>query len=407
MSMSLSASAGTAGGKWIKASFLSVIWLVPLAVLVFSPHLALYLALIVLCLMSGFDNKLLRNVLGVTAIVAGSLCAASRIVGVTPSDDFANHYQWAYKAATTGTGFFYYGSEILITSYFRVLALLFEAIPQNKIMFFVSLLSSGMFLLWINKYALRLVPKTNRGLLMAMCLGFFSFAQTTQLMRQFLAFPIMLFAISSLLEGDRRKGFIFAVVATFAHITSAPIVAMFYLIIRYGTKLGVVLVCVSGVLAVMVQQNIAYVLYAVSSIPGASQFYDIFSYYATDHDNNMLASLIYNKKALLILLLSFVPLRYWVTEFRAWSPVFRFGCVIYFIFSIIPNGERAMLILPSCLFGFWLYAVFYDFKLLRSVAIGFFTLALFFPAGIFDRNPDFALWWSYDWWGAPFYYLSY
>ncbi|MCM2351387.1 MAG: hypothetical protein NDI69_15300 [Bacteriovoracaceae bacterium] len=185
----------------------------------FSPYLGFFAIILFLAFFGNGLSGLLRKILGLILIFTGSIIISSREVVPYSSDDMHRYFQ-VYEQIYAGNSFIqYFKPEFLISAYYRFLTFIPVNLSINGLMFFTSLLISGLYWLWLELYGTSYLPKRMHSILISSSFLFFSFYSTTQLSRQMLGLVILLFALNS----NGKKRFILIILMTISHFTCLPI----------------------------------------------------------------------------------------------------------------------------------------------------------------------------------------
>jgi hypothetical protein len=161
----------------------------------FSPLISFYECILLLLVFSRYIDRATVNWLGYICAYSGSVMLASRKT-FEPSDDFSHYYATYLHIMKYGwSGVFdKYGSEIGLPIYYFMLSG-FHFTNQVFPLFAVSMLSSALFVLWLDKFGSLYFPIKRYGIVMSISLLFYSFLSSSLIMRQMLSLSCILFAI--------------------------------------------------------------------------------------------------------------------------------------------------------------------------------------------------------------------
>lgn len=213
-------------------------------------------------------------------VVAMALTYASRRVGLSPFDDFANVYYPSYlatedEALNAFAGFdwsrFSVSSmEIAWPILLLVLTWLPGKLTSGEMILCVTAVSGGLYTWWLYRYLLPLLPKSHQGAAAVVCLALYSFGLCSQLVRQMLCIPILL---AALWEPRLTRSFLYAAVASAFHLSAAPVWAV-VMLLRYGGLPAAIAMLVPLLLLMQVNAELASAIVGLD--PG---IFDKFTYY--------------------------------------------------------------------------------------------------------------------------------
>jgi len=374
------------------------LFLSSLVLSVVSPLIAFYYSLSLLVLFpKEFSNKFLRGYISVIAIVNACLVFSSRTYLQSNSDDFS-HYYMAYISILNGGGLDQYanGLEFLISAYFKIIIILFDKLPIPDIFLCVSLLSVSVFYIWLETCGLEDIEEDKKSLCVASCLAFFMYALSTQLMRQMIATPFLLFALSYGLKNI--KGRIFLILAIGGHLSSLPLYFVLKTFMGDNRKaqysiLGA-FVFFGFLFAVLLNHLSIFVgLPVVGELFAKLQYYNAISLRsnAPDSSNTFL-------KYLIVMLAAY--LFFGQNRSSEFKKLFYFSCVSYIVLIPIPLlSSRVFLIMSGVGLGYFMFHAFYRLSFVYRM-----LLLLYFAVRIITLGPayvpkfdGFDLWYSYPW----------
>ena len=158
---------------------------------------------------------------------------ASRLVGVSPFDDFSNIYYPSYLAAkhTPLTEsillqfepFRLSSLEVVFPALLSVLSLLPATLAPSALIFLFTAGIGSLYVWWLCSFFLPTLPRSHRTAAALLCIVFFSFGLCSQTVRQMLSVPLLLAAIW---ERSLGKSSAYALIATTCHLSAAPIWAL-------------------------------------------------------------------------------------------------------------------------------------------------------------------------------------
>jgi hypothetical protein len=162
-----------------------------------------------------------------------SITYASRLVGVSPFDDFSNIYYPSYLAAKNTPlpelilhqfePFRMSSFEVLFPALLWVLSLVPGTLSPSSLIFLLTTCIGSLYAWWICSYFLPTLPRSHRSASALLCIIFFSFGLCSQTVRQMLSVPLLLYAIW---ERSLGKSSVYALIATTCHLSAAPIWAL-------------------------------------------------------------------------------------------------------------------------------------------------------------------------------------
>lgn len=136
-----------------------------------------------------------RRSLGISAVLFGALCIASRATLRLPEDDMNSYYSNIYLLSENRSFFTFLHGEFLFYTFIKLLFTIYPNFTPNGFIFVISATIGILFWLWLEFYAAKNFPTINHGLLVASGIFFFNFFLTTQLSRQMFASTLLLIAM--------------------------------------------------------------------------------------------------------------------------------------------------------------------------------------------------------------------
>lgn len=196
----------------------------------FSPLVAFYFGLLFLLVFSQYINRKTVKWIGYVCAYSGSVMAASRKT-FELSDDFTHYYAAYLDIVNNGWAAvsYPYGTEIGLPVFYFILSGLGITNPVFPL-FAVAMLSSALFVLWLDKYGSSYFPSARYGTVMAISLLFYSFVSATLITRQMVSLSFLLFAISTI----GRRSFVWLFCALLLHQASL----LMYIMFKYAKKLS-------------------------------------------------------------------------------------------------------------------------------------------------------------------------
>ncbi|MGQ6049683.1 EpsG family protein [Serratia sp. IR-2025] len=375
----------------------------------FSPVLAFYLSLSLLVVFpTFFSNRYLRVYLSVFAIVCGCLIFASRSYFQSMSDDFA-HYYSAYQELLKGGSIAQYsqGIEFLISLYFKITIILFGELKPAALFFLVSFFSCFTFYVWLEKFGLEQLEETKRSLCIASCIGFFMFALSTQLMRQMIATPFLLFSLSYGLRNI--KGIIFMIFAIGGHLSSLPIYVVLKIFLsdnkrRQFITLGLFLFFGLLFSLLLSQLTIFFNIPVIGELAAKLQYYNNIANRNTAEVGNTFL------KYMFVMLAGFLFFGPKNDNFERIKKFFYFSCISYLFLLPIPLlSSRIFLVMSAVGLGYFMFFAFYRMANIYRILLILYFIVRVITLGPYytDRMDGFDLWYSYPWYSTEAFYYIY
>ncbi|MEO7338089.1 MAG: EpsG family protein [Caldimonas sp.] len=169
-----------------------------------------------------------RLTLALTAAIAFSMMMGARPLDPTVTGDIDVYYD-VYRELAAGNleylGAFGGGLEIALPVLCYLWGLMLPALSINGLMFCLALASSLLLLVWVEK-AFFIDRRWQDPALMGVCILMLNLYFSTQLVRQFMALIVLLYAFSA--SGARRRWFYAILAATF-HLSAIPFFLIFLL----------------------------------------------------------------------------------------------------------------------------------------------------------------------------------
>jgi|GEM_PF-3149628 len=141
-----------------------------------------------------------RLALATVAAVAIAMMAGARPIDTSESNDILGYYENYQQLLAGDFGQltnFGGGLEVTVPLLFWVWGLLLPQLSTNGLMFCLSLTSSLLFMVWVEKTFYREQDMIEQPALMGICILMLNLYFATQLSRQFLALIVLLFAMSA------------------------------------------------------------------------------------------------------------------------------------------------------------------------------------------------------------------
>jgi len=363
-----------------------------------SPLISFYLGILFLLVCSQYLDRRTVKWTGYICAYSGSVMAASRKT-FEASDDFSHYYAAYLELVNTGWGpsSSTYGSEIGLPVFYYLISGL-GITNQVFPLFAVAMLSSALFVFWLDKYGSLCFPSVRFGTVMAVSLLFYSFFLTTTLTRQMMSLSIVLIAISTV--GWRSLASL--LVAILFH-QSALIP---FLLFKYAHGLkwrSVIMVLGAGATFMLLFNQLVQI--AVTSDIDFLLIGSKFAYYTFSEESYTSADLSGLKFIGIACIAAFLSARFMP---QGWGTLILLVAVLYILFLPYPLVSlRTFLIFVVVLTGY--IASFMGFRV-GWLATSWFAVVY---AGYslvkqfnFAADNPFALWDKFDWVGFyPFYYF--
>ncbi|MBO1500796.1 EpsG family protein [Serratia proteamaculans] len=380
-----------------------------IAIGLFSPLLAFYFSLSLLVIFpTFFANRYLRVYLSIFAIICGCIIFSSRGYFLSTSDDFA-HYYSAYQELLKGGSIAQYsqGIEFLISLYFKITIILFGELKPTALFFLVSFFSCFTFYVWLEKYGLDQLEGTKKSLCVASCIGFFMFALSTQLMRQMIATPFLLFALSYGLKN--KKGIISMILAIGGHLSSLPIYVVLKIFLSENRKkkfitLGLFLFFGLLFSLLLSQLSILFNIPVVGELAAKLQYYNnIADRNSTESGNTFL-------KYMFVMLVGFWFFGPKNGDLEKIKKFFYLACMSYLFLLPIPLlSSRIFLVMSAVALGYFMFFAFYRISNVYRILLVLYFIVRVVTLGPYysERMDGFDLWYSYPWYSTEALYYIY
>lgn len=379
-----------------------------LALLPFSPLMTFWLCVISLSVLSPFLSDNHRRTIGLMAILSGALIAGSRLLfyrTVGFGDDMFSYYpafELIYHsgdafAATYDRGY----PEILLSLYYWALGIAFGRLSPSGLVFFSSLLTSFLFWIWLEAYAIQIFPTQDRAFCLALTLIFLDFVGASHLVRQMISVPLALLAVST---KSTLLRYIFLALSILAHAMGLPTFFIFWMLLNEKRLKTIGYILLGSALLFLIVSARDF-LGTFQHLPILSLFY----YLSTIGD----AAVVLGGRTQILLSVtsSFLLLciEQQTPERQKWSNLLIAFSIIYISFAFL-GIFRVALPYTAFLLGYAVFFALYKFPrkipilLLLALAILHITRRGFFSV----LETGLAPWITYGPVGIePFYYLSY
>ncbi|MDF3819126.1 EpsG family protein [Leptospira sp. 96542] len=376
-----------------------------LLTLPFSPILVVFFSFFILVLFSERINTSHRRILGMLLLVAYSIIISSRQRFISQSDDM-NYYYWFYTNISANIynwdGMVY--SDFLFYFFIKSLKILFPVtFSPDFFLFLFSFLSSFIFFIWLEFFALVSFEHKYHSMILAISLFYFSYFMSTQAVRQMIAIPLVLIAFSS---SNRLNVIFILIISTFIHSSSLVMYLLFYLS-RFNIQRVFVLILVAfGVFKLL--QPVLIGAIGSGTIPNESLFKMIYSYLTwelgEDHRSFFFSMLRLPVFSLICFLV------FWRSSFSIYRNMFFIFLLAYLITYEFPFVPLRMA-MPTffVLIGFMKIVSVYPIKnlyriLIIVVSLNFLRIQL---SGVVGDSSGFNLYHSFSVYSfKPFYYLN-
>ncbi|MEP7056566.1 MAG: EpsG family protein [Caldimonas sp.] len=207
------------------------------------PIAAFALAVFLLINLPAGTSRSTRLMLATTAAIGLSMMTGARPLDPSAPNDIDVYYDIYQQLAAGHTeylGTYGGGLEFAMPLLCWLWALLLPPLSVNGLMFCFALTSSVLLLVWVEK-AFYLDRRWQDPALMGVCILMLNLYFSTQLVRQFLALIVLLYAITA---QSRSKQWLYVALATTFHLTALPFYAI-YLLARRGLPGWVALVVIA------------------------------------------------------------------------------------------------------------------------------------------------------------------
>lgn len=388
-------------------TFFYFLLLTSIALSIISPLIAFYYSLTLLVIFpKEFSYKYMRVYVSLIAIVNACIVFSSRAYLQSISDDFSHYYE-SYLSLTNGGSIAQYagGIEFLISFYFKILIFIFGNMSVPHIFFCVSFFCSIVFYIWVEKFGLKNIDDYKKSLCVASCLAFFMYLLSTQLMRQMIATPFLLFALSYGLK--HYKGKLFMIMAVGGHLSSIPL----YFVLK--TFLGnekkkqwiilIIFIFFSLLFTVLLSHlSIFFNIPIIGELAAKLQYYNNITLRSggDDKGNTFI-------KYMIVMLAGFVffgPKGEW-----EYKKLFYLSCIAYILLLPIPLlSSRVFLMMSGVALGYFMFLAFYRISMIyRGLIIAYFIVRVLTLGPYYDFKGDgFDLWYSYPWISYDLVYFS-
>lgn len=361
-----------------------------------SPVIAFYYSLSLLVMFPReFSNKYLRSYISIIAIINACIIFSSRVYLQSSSDDFG-HYYASYLSLVRGGTLAQYsqGFEFLISYFFKLTIILFGKLSVPDLFFCVSLFSSLTFYTWVEYFGLKDIDDNKKSLCVASCLAFFMYAMSIQLMRQMLATPFLLFALSYGLRNI--KGKVFYVLAIGGHLSSLPLYFVLKTYMGDNKRRQIILTgffVLFGVSFAVILNHLSL----FTGLPVVGQIFSKLQYYngaagSSDKGGNTFL------KYMVVMLIGFFF--FGPKHNSEFKKLFLLSVIPYCALIFIPLlSSRIFLLISTVALGYFMFLAFYRASLLyRILLILYFVVRVFTLGPYYDyKNDGFDLWYSYPW----------
>ncbi|AYU89687.1 hypothetical protein CS371_14585 (plasmid) [Serratia marcescens] len=387
---------GTFGNIRVMPVLFALLMTLPIVVFPFSPLLGYYISIILLLTVSDLCNaKPIRVYFSLIALVCGVLVSASRVHLTSASDDFG-HYYASYLSILHGGTIFQYagGVEFLLSLYFKILVMIFGNLHPSSILFFVALLNSFLFYLWLEKFGLNRVDDKLKSLCIAASLTFYMFTISTLLMRQMLATPFLLFALSYTLRS--KMGILSLLLASFAHLSSIPIYFIIRILMSEDRKKKNLMVLFFLVVLVLFSLLVKFSssftgLPVIGILAFKLEYYGRVSLFSFDRIDSYV-------KYLVVMLIA--SIFFFSEKHKDWKSLLYYGGAIYIIWLPIPlMSGRIFLMLGTVALGYIIFLSAYRMSIVLRYFLVIYCVFRVLTLGIYytNNNDGFDLWYSYPW----------
>ena len=365
----------------------------------FSPLISFYLCIFFLLAFTQHLDKKTVSWIGYICAYSGSVMIASRKT-FEPSDDFAHYFHAYLSIMHNGWQAIPnpYGTEIGLPFYFWVLSWL-GITSQIFPLFAVAMLSSSLFVFWLNKYGSLRFPSSNYGTMMAVSLLFYSFLSASLVSRQMVGLSLTLLAISTV----GWRSFAWLISALLFHQSSI----LTFMLLKFAKRLNwywVIIVLILGILFLLEFHQVVEI--AVQSNLDFIRVVSKFEYYTTSTQSYTSADLSGLKFVTLCFVATLLSAKYMP---EGWGLMILLVTILYVLFlpyALIPL--RTFLFFVAVFAGY--IATFLGYRIGWSVlSWGSAVYAIYTLVKLATLGQDypFLLWDKFDWVGIfPLYYFS-
>lgn len=365
----------------------------------FSPLISFYLCIFFLLAFTQHLERRTVSWIGYICAYSGSVMIASRKT-FEPSDDYS-HYFNAYLSIMDGGWQAIgdpYGTEIGLPIYYWVLSWL-EISNQVFPLFAVAMLSSALFVFWLDRYGSLSFPSRKYGTMMAVSLLFYGFLLASLVSRQMMSFSFILFAISTV----GWRSFAWLIGALLFHQSSILVFMLF----KYAKRLNwywAIFVLGLGVLFLLAFSQVVEL--AMASDLDFIRVVSKFAYYAVSDESYTDADLSGLKFVVLCLIAALLSAKHMP---EGWALMILLVTILYVLF--LPYALislRTFLFFVAVFAGyiatFLAYRVGWSAISWGSAAYAIYTLV---KQARLEEDYPFLLWDKFDWVGIfPFYYFA-
>ena len=364
----------------------------------FSPLVSFYMGILFLLACSQYVDRKTVKWIGYVCAYSGSIMAASRKT-LESSDDFTHYYAAYLHILNDGWSAIFdsYGTEIGLPIYYFALSRL-GITNQIFPLFAVAMLSSAIFVKWLDKYGSSYFPSSRYGTMMAISLLFYNFFMATEATRQTMSLSFLLIAIS--VAGLRSLVWLFC--ALLLHQSSLLMFIMF----KYAKRMNwfsVILVLCLGIVFMLFFNQVVEI--AVTSDIDFIRVASKLSYYTTSNETYTDADMSGLKFISISCFVALLSAKYMP---QGWGLLVLLVGVLYVLFLPYPLVSlRTFLIFVAILAGY--IASFMAFRIgwtqISWLAFIYALYTILKQFNVADNYP-FTLWDKFDWIGHyPFYYF--
>lgn len=378
--------------------------LLPMFLFPFSPLLCFLLTIITLIFYTPFISNLYRRTLFCIGVLSLTYIFASRSYVDELGADLSV-YSSVFNTIKNNDNFldiifdfkiFGNGLEIGLICLYKLYSILFDSVTPIDLSVYNIIVSSLGLIIWYEIYGTKYIPPIYRAACVAFILSFLSVSTFGYLQRQSLATVFILFAIG---VTKKRYTILFAILATFCHLTSLPIIIVwkFFLNKKLTIKLFIKSVVVI-ILSRFLFDSIILLLFKAGFAKAL--------FYLEMIDSTSIASV---RFLILVFLLLITNLIFFKDNVSKWKTPITILSFFYIVFLGIPLFSERISFVFLYLYGFFLFVTLYKqlFKALiylLIVYLFYFTLEkvniITMPMDAFwSRYPVFSF--------EPFYYLNY
>lgn len=369
-----------------------------------SPVLSFF-SLIVFFSLIRIDERFIRFLFAMLALISGTAIYASRFVHPVElgGDDFSNQYYPLFKSLSSGDSIFSSkfggGIEFGLAAIYKIIGFFNPTATYWQLFFIVSFLCIFLYYLWFERFIVPQLSGRDITLCLASMLLFFGFFITTQLIRQALSSVFVLYSLSYLAEGDRKKAYMCCIIGFVFHVTALPFVFLFYQLMYGKNKTKIFIVGCFIFFGILFSVFLGVMSSgAVSSIIASK-----FLYYNQNTDSGISSA--YYWKILLILCIVYFFFSKRSNEHDIYKSLLYYGTIIYICLINIPfASDRTLMILVIFYLGIVVYNAFYKVKniyVLIVIALSIYrviTLGPYYDTNCYDSA--LCLWSSYPWYGS-------